>query len=192
MSVFDGLFGRRHKETARRADALFALVTSAPDLETQGLTSDGPLGLCVRLSEGPTFDRAVDEVNQVVDLYRREHALTVHSLPDGLGSQWWVTRADAFEDAVTVIHLVADELTSRGYGDALLAVLAPFTERGHGIWYLVYNYRRGRYYPFCPTRGRERDNAREIRLASAFPVSLPKEEAMERWYPIWDPPLADV
>lgn len=192
MSLFDTLFG-----TTRRAkpkmDPLFALPTALVDLEAAGIRPLGVGGLCVRAPEGGTFAAAVEEIGSVLDLYRNEHGLSLATPADDLGFRWWVlTAADnTLDDVVTGVHMVGEELRQRGYGDALVAVAFPLDERGAGPFTLIYNYRRGLYYPFAPVGGRhERDNARELRLSATLPKTLPQEPEIDRWYALWDAPLA--
>jgi hypothetical protein len=191
MSLFDTLFG-----TTRRAkpkmDPLFALPTALVDLESAGITAMGVGGLCVRSPEGSGFTAAVDEISGVLDLYRQEHDLALATPSDSLGFTWWVltARDNALDDVVTGLHMVGEELRQRGYGDALVAAAFPLEEARQGEFTLVYNYRRGLYYPFAPVGGRhERDNAREMRLAGILPKSLPPEQEIDRWYALWDAPL---
>lgn len=192
MSLFDTLFG-----TTRRAkpkmDPLFALPTALVDLEAAGIRPLGVGGLCVRAPEGGMFLAAVEEIGSVLDLYRSEHALALRTPADDLGFRWWVLTAPepALDDVVTGVHMVGEELRQRGYGDALVAAAFPLDELGAGPFTLIYNYRRGLYYPFVPVGGRhERDNARELRLSGTLPKSLPQEPEIDRWYALWDAPLA--
>ncbi|EQD47252.1 hypothetical protein B1A_14382, partial [mine drainage metagenome] len=55
--------------------------------------------------------------------------------------------------------------------------------------YLVYNYKRGRFYPFRPRGSADRDESREIQLSTLLRKALPIEEDLERWYPLWDCPV---
>lgn len=193
MSLFDAIFG-----TTRRAkpkmDPLFALPVAMVDLEAAGVRSLGVGGLCVRVPEGSTFTAAADEVRAVLALYADEHHLTLTLPDDRLGFSWWVVEVPgrSVDDVATALHMVGEELRQRGFGDALLAAAFPLEEEGHGPFTLIYNYRRGRYYPFAPLPGggKSRDNAREIRLSDGLPAVLSRETEMDRWYALWDAPLA--
>lgn len=193
MSLFDAIFG-----TTRRAkpkmDPLFALPVAMVDLEAAGVHGLGVGGLCVRVPEGSAFTAATEEVRSVLALYADEHHLHLRLPDDRLGFSWWVVEVPgrALDDVATALHMVGEELRQRGFGDALLAAAFPFEEEGKGPFTLIYNYRRGRYYPFAPRPGggQERDNAREIRLADALPEVLSRETEMDRWYALWDAPLA--
>jgi len=56
--------------------------------------------------------------------------------------------------------------------------------------YLIYNVKRGSWYPFVPAPGaRERDNERELRLKAQLGNELPFEPELERWLPLWGTPV---
>lgn len=55
--------------------------------------------------------------------------------------------------------------------------------------YLVYLYKRGTFYPFCPAGGEQRDNELELRLRGVLEGELPVEADLARWFPLWGLPL---
>jgi hypothetical protein len=56
--------------------------------------------------------------------------------------------------------------------------------------YLIYNFKRGAFYPFVPAAGEKaRDSERELRLKAQLGAELPFEEDMARWFPLWEIPL---
>jgi hypothetical protein len=106
----------------------------------------------------------------------------------------------SFEETVTAVHMVAEELRSQGFGEQLLAAVFRFVAEQEGAGqgravYWVYNFKRGRYYPFVPrpgaSRGGEgaRDNSYELRLLSVMEKELPVEKELDRWYALWGLPL---
>ena len=60
-----------------------------------------------------------------------------------------------FEDLVVSLNTISSELQGGGYGDRLLACVFAFEEDGRPL-YLIYNFKRGTFYPFVPTPGRSR------------------------------------
>ena len=55
---------------------------------------------------------------------------------------------------------------------------------------LIYNYKRGAFYPFVPSGGaQQRDNERELRLKAQIGADLPVEAELERWFPLWGIPI---
>lgn len=193
MSLFDALFGNTRRAKPKM-DPLFALPVALVDMEAASILPLGIGGLCVRVPEGAAFTAATAEVRQILSLYATEHKLAVRLPSDTLGFSWWIVESPtrALDDVVTSLHMVGEELRQRGYGDALLAAAFPLEETGHGPFVLIYNYRRGLYYPFVPAGGtsRGRDNAREIRLSDGLPANLPREQEIDRWYALWDAPLS--
>lgn len=188
-------FGHGQKRDRSHLDAVFALLGAVPDLMANGVTPVGVAGVCVRHEDSPAFNNTARDVAQALSLYSHEHDLPYEERSDDLGFIWWVCGRDdpaRFDDAVTGIHLVADTMVERSFGQRLLAAAFPMTEDGaDGPFVLVYNYRRQKYYPFAPQgRGSQsRDNTREMRLSGDFPKSLPSEDEIERWYALWDAPL---
>ena len=76
-----------------------------------------------------------------------------------------------------------------GYGDRLLAAVFAFEENGRRL-YLIYNFKRGAFYPFVPAPGdKQRDNEREMRLKAQIGGEVPIEPEMTRWFPLWEIPL---
>ncbi len=51
--------------------------------------------------------------------------------------------------------------------------------------YVVYLYKQGTFYPFCPTGPSSRDTLMERQIRDAVGVDLPVEEDTSRWMPIW-------
>ncbi|MFL5868642.1 MAG: PspA-associated protein PspAB, partial [Thermoleophilaceae bacterium] len=93
------------------------------------------------------------------------------------------------EDLVVSLNTVSTQLQSGGYGDRLLACVFAFEENGKPI-YLIYNFKRGGFYPFVPASGeQQRDSERELRLKAQLGAELPWEQDMARWFPLWEIPL---
>ena len=110
---------------------------------------------------------------------------------DSLGYQWLIVRDRDFEDLVTGVHLVANELGAHGFGEQLLAAIFTFERRGEERpVYLIYGFKRGAFWPFVPTgKEQERDNAEELRLRNELQGELPFEPDLERWLGLFDAPL---
>jgi hypothetical protein len=70
-------------------------------------------------------------------------------------------------------------------------VFAFQDERGRPL-YLIYNYKRGSFYPFVPAGGGgtgQRDNERELVLKAQLGSELPLESELSRWFPLWGIPI---
>jgi len=63
-----------------------------------------------------------------------------------------------------------------------------FEEKGKPL-YLIYNFKRGAFYPFVPSGEKSRDSERELRLKAQLENELPFEQDMTRWFPLWEIPL---
>jgi len=189
VSFFDALFGRTRLKKPQ-FDPFFRLSASMPDLEAKGLAFAGSGGVCYRPSEEQAFQDAMHQAEDVVRLYAEEHGLKRESVDDREHFRWVVLHGGA-DDVLTGLHALGDTLADQGYGGALLAALFPFRDRG-ATSFLVYNYKRGRFYPFRPTGHQDRDEAREIQLQTLLTPLVPMEPELERWYPLWDSPLTDA
>ena len=69
---------------------------------------------------------------------------------DSYRYRWIVLTDPQLDDLVALIHLAAQELQSHGYGPQLLAAVFRFTTPDRPAAYLIYNYKRGAFYPFAP------------------------------------------
>lgn len=188
--LFDILFGRTLPEPAR-TDKLFALATAYVELqEDYGLTSTGRAGIAYRPVESSFFDDAQAELRGVLTISGRETGTAVAVRQDAFGYEWVVFSDPEFEDLVATAHIVARILEDHGFGPQVLAAVFEFTDRNGRRVYIIYNYKRGSFYPFVPRPGRkDRDVATELRLKALLAAKLPFEADLSRWFPLWDPPL---
>jgi hypothetical protein len=112
----------------------------------------------------------------------------VETADDEFGYRWLVLRDQDFEDLVVSLNTVSTQLQGGGYGDRLLACVFAFEEKGRPL-YLIYNFKRGAFYPFAPSGEKSRDSERELRLQAQLTGELPFEEDVTRWFPLWEIPL---
>jgi hypothetical protein len=197
VPLFDALgplFGRT-KLAKPDMDRIFRLSTAAPSLADAELAPDGRWGVCLQSVEGGEFARVEKDLRELVDVACRGHDFHARAdvRRDDLGYTWVVFEDPDLEDGVTLVHLVGSTLQEQGYGEQLLAAAFRFRQEPPDPAalprYLIYNYKRGRFYPFVPRPGHERDNPTEFRIGSALGRLLPIEPDLARWYPLWDPPL---
>lgn len=187
MSFFDALFGRTRLKRPQ-FDPLFRLSAALPDVAAKGLHPGRRAGLCCRPGEESAFAEAWQSAGDVARLYASEHGLRFETTTDAEGYSWAIAEGDALDDQVTALHALADTLGDRGFGGSLLAAVFRLEEGGHPT-YLIYNYKRGRFYPFRPTGAADRDESREIQLSTLLQGALPIEQELGRWYPLWDCPV---
>lgn len=188
--LLDILFGRTLPEPSR-TDKLFALATAYVELqEDYGLSSTGRAGIAYRPVESSFFDEAQAELRGVLQISGRETGTAVAVRKDAYGYEWVVFSDPDFEDLVSTAHIVARILEDHGFGPQVLAAVFEFTDREGRRVYLIYNYKRGSFYPFVPRPGRkDRDVPYELRLKALLEAKLPLESDLGRWFPLWDPPL---
>ncbi|MCU4925848.1 hypothetical protein OB905_07605 [Halobacteria archaeon AArc-dxtr1] len=201
MGLLDGLrsvLGLRAEADASRdadPDDLFgmstAYITMSADL---GFESANAGALCFAGVDSRTFREAVEEVEAILEAGRETTGTEFDLTADDHGYRWVVLEENDPEDLVTSMHFAADTFIEHGYGSRLLAAVFAYREpadrlRGgddvDGRVYWIYSFRRGRFYPFAPRAGRERDSSVEFTLESALDGELEIEREKEYWYPLW-------
>jgi hypothetical protein len=191
MGLRDVLFGRKKlKDPAR--ERLFAISTARITLESElDLKPAGAAGVCFKSLSAGEFVRAENELQQLLDAVASESGSKVERHTDEMGFEWLVVRDGDFEDLVTTVHLIANELQDRGFGPQLLAALFPFEGKfKEGRVYWVYGFKRGAFWPFVPTgTDQERDNAEELELKAKLEQELPIEQDLTRWFGLFNAPL---
>lgn len=191
MSLWDVLFGRDAPKKSR-LDAIFALPAAAVNLETgPGWRFAGRGGVCLKRVDGPDFRDALAELDGVVDLAAKEFGGRVERLDDPFGFRWYILSDPDISDLVNGLHAVASVAGEHGFDGQLLAAVVRFEEGSAGSRpaYLIYNYKRGSFYAFVPTKDKERDHAAEIRAQATLSGEVPWEKDLTRWYPLWDCPV---
>jgi len=160
-----------------------AHVTMWDDL---GYRAGERAALCFSGVDSTDFEDAVREVNDMLAAAGEEFGTEAELREDDHGYHWVVLADPEFEDLVTSIHVAADTLIHRGYGDRLLAALFAF-ETGDRRAYWVYSFRRGSFYPFVPAdpATRERDRNAEFKLESLLDGELDVESEDGYKYPLW-------
>ena len=192
MGLRDVLFGRsKLKDPAR--DRLFAISTARITLESElDLKPAGAAGVCFKSLSAGEFVRAENELQELLDAVAAGSGSRVERHSDDMGFEWLVVRDGDFEDLVTTVHLISQELQDRGFGPQLLAADFPFQEKfkegRHVYW--IYGFKRGAFWPFVPKgEGKERDNAEELELKAKLEQELPIEPDLTRWFGLFNTPL---
>ncbi len=196
MGLFDGWLGPVLGRTRLRKpqmDRVFAMATAAPSLSAAELSPGLRAGVCLQAVEGGAFASVDGELRQLVQMAAASPDFQAQAevARDDLGYTWIIFSGAGVDDQVNLAHLAASTLQEKGYGEQLLAAVFRL-ERTDGTdtpCYLIYNYKRGNFYPFMPTHGRNRDTAAEFRTAGALGNLLPTEQDVSRWFPLWDCPV---
>ena len=85
---------------------------------------------------------------------------------------------------------MSEALVAGGFGERVLAAVFPFEDSQKRPVYLIYNYKRGAWYPFVPAPGdKQRAMERELQLKAQIGNELPIEAEIERWFPLWGAPI---
>jgi len=216
MGIFDSLksvLGVRAEADASSAadpDALFGMSTAYVTMEAEvGYEPADAAAICFSEVDSTAFADAVDRVESILRAGEEETGTEFRYHKDDHGYHWVILTDDDPEDLVTSVHFAADEFVEQGFGSRLLAAVFGF-EKGHGTGstdatgdrlasatrastdraYWVYSFRRGAYYPFCPSGNHERDTKAEFKLRSVLEGELDIEDDESHWYPLW-PDSAD-
>jgi len=89
----------------------------------------------------------------------------------------------------------SDLSTDVGPGSDLGTASMPEPTAGPGrvipsTAYLVYLFKRGTFYPFVPDGHEHRNVQQELKLKSLVADDLTVETDLDRWFPLWDLPVA--
>jgi hypothetical protein len=190
MGLLDVLRGKR-KLAQPAPDRLFAMSTAYITLEgTLGLRSAEKAAIVFQPLATADFDGIVRDMEEVVRGTGSDAGTTVDRTDDDFGYRWMVLSDPDFEDLVVGINAVSGALQGGGYGDRILCAVFAFRDEQDRPVYLIYNYKRGTFYPFVPAGGaQQRDNERELRLKAQIGAELPIEADLERWFPLWGIPI---
>ena len=196
MGLLDTLLGRS-KPVEPKLDALFALPSAAVTLELQaGLVSSGQAGVCWKPPAGQAPADVQAELGKLLDLDDEDPATpSIRAVQDDLGFRWLLVDGSSIDDLVTRTHQINTLLNENGWGPQLLCsvfglIPAPTADATSSACFLVYLYKRGTFYPFCPVGEQRRDNEAELRLRAVIGADLPMEADLQRWMALWGLPLS--
>jgi len=195
VGFLDAVLGGRRKLKGAAPDRLFAMTTAQVTLETGlDIKHRGAAGIVFQALATADFQTLFKDAEELVRGTAEEQGSTIETSEDKFGYRWLVLRDPDFEDLVVSLNTISTELQAGGYGDRLLACVFAFEEAsgqgGNRPIYLIYNFKRGSFYPFVPAPGdKQRDTERELRLKSQLGLELPFEEEVSRWFPLWEIPL---
>jgi len=190
MGLFDSLLGRRQIK-GPAPDRLFALSTAYVHLSAgHQIETRGTAAIVFQPLGTSDFDQIAAEVEELVRSTGEETGTSLDKHEDAYGYRWMIVRDDDLEDQVVNVNAVADALAVGGYGDRILAAVFGFRDTRGQDMYLIYNYKRGSWYPFVPAGGdKQRSNERELQLKAIIGQELPVEPELERWFPLWGIPI---
>lgn len=200
----DALLGRPRLVQPKH-EKLFALSTARSTLEEAlGWVSAGRAGLCLKPVVTGDYAAAQQELAQLVRMGASETRSRLEFHKDGYNYTWILVEDREFEDLLTLVHMAAQTLDEQGFGTQILSAVFRFrpgerlaiAEAGAvpERLYLIYNYKRGHFYPFVPRgAGKGPSDGRyesgEFQAAALLTKELPIEPDPTRWYPVWDCPV---
>jgi hypothetical protein len=188
VGFLDFLSGRTRLEPPK-LDALFAMSTAAVTLDVQlALHPMGRAAIAYKPLSSRRFRESGTDLTSMLESAGAELGSKISESTDSYGYEWSVIEDDSVEDVVTEVNLVAQTLTENGFGEQLLCAVFPFQGNDGEHVRLVYNFKRGRFYPFVQTGAERRDTARELDLQAKLEKELPLEPELERWFPIYGAP----
>lgn len=184
MGFWDALRGQSRPKAAN-LDALFALPSAALSLEvTMGLHATGAGSVCFRAAEGVASAATQQEAASLVSV---DGGPTTESRVDEYGYTWLTVRAEPGDTGtlVTDLHAVNSALEAQGFGSGLLCSTVSFVDDTGSRAFVVYLYKQGTFYPFCPTGPSSRDELRERQIRDVVGSDLGIEPETSRWMPLW-------
>ena len=188
MGLGDVLFGRKKLKGPAR-DRLFALTTAAVTLDVScGLKPAGAGALVFKPLSAGEFAQADADAEQLVKSVAESSGSTLERKKDTFGFEWAIVRDPDLDDQVTAVYAIANELHERGFGGQLLAAVFRF-DGGDEPAYWIYGFKTGTFWPFVPTSGEQRDNARELQLKAQLEKELPIEPDLTKWFALFGAPI---
>jgi PspA associated protein B len=190
MGFMDALLGRR-KTKAAAPDRLFAITTAYVTLEAQhGIVTQGAAAIVFQPLPTGDFQQIVADVEETVRATGQETGTGVETRDDEFSYRWMILRDPDPEDLAVGVNAVSDALAIGGYKDRVLCAVFSFHDAGGKPLYLIYNYKRGSWYPFVPAPGdKERSTERELQIKAIIGPELPIEPELDRWFPLWGIPI---
>ncbi len=184
MGFWDALRGQS-RPARPDLDSLFSLPAAALTLEASlDLHPTGVGAVCFRAAEGQAAVVTQQEASALVGV---DGGPATESRVDEYGFTWMTVRTTPEDTSslVTDLHAVNSALEAEGFGPGLLCSTLELRDAGGTSAYLVYLYKLGTFYPFCPTGASTRDTLKERQVRDAIGADLPIEPDTARWMPIW-------
>ena len=167
-----------------------------------GLKTTGRCALTFKTVSGTFFYEMEQDIRQFLGNLQPEFDLTWRATTDSYGYMWIVFEGKRIEDLLAGVSTVSDIVEERGFSDKLLAAVFEFSsERGGGEeeegrrsrqQYLIYNYKRNKFYPFVPIGQKRIDAEQQMKIMATVAEEIPFERDMTLWYPLWDLPLRSL
>ncbi len=195
MGLRDIITGR-HTVAGPAPDRLFAITTAYIALQSEhSIDPAGVAAIVFQALATSEFESTLRDMEEVVKATGGDTGTTVSTQDDSYGYRWMVLRnpdgAPSVEDLAVGINAVSGSIETAGHGERLLCAVFAFRDAQKRAVYMIYNYKRGHWYPFVPKPGdaNERATERELQLKAQMAGELPIEPELERWFPLWGIPI---
>jgi hypothetical protein len=157
-----------------------------------GLKSTRRCGLCVERINGVQFENLKSYIEKFLDTIKEtvfDLSYSIH-VDNNRDYFWIIIDASRIEDNVACIIAVGEIMEQNSFPQQYVSAVFEFSKDGseHQPYYLIYNYKLDKFYPFVPivNRRNTRNKQEEIKIMEAVKdEGLPFEENMEDWRPIW-------
>jgi hypothetical protein len=175
MGLLGSIFGR---PKPLPVENLAALGAAGSSLGSRGYAFAGKTGICLK-KDGPT------KLDLTGLMAGSGLPVRYELATDEYCCNWIILQGD-LPETVNAVTMVCNRLNEAKWGGDILCVAFEFSQDDRKS-YWIYN-RRGAFYPFVP-QGNEHDVMRELRMQHAGTDTLPVEDNLARWYPIWGMPF---
>jgi hypothetical protein len=186
----------RHTLAGPAPDRLFAITTAYIALQSEhAIDPSGVAAIVFQALATSEFESTLRDMEDVVRATGGDTGTRVSTQDDSYGYRWMVLRnpegAPSVEDLAVGINAVSSSIETAGHGERLLCAVFAFADAQKRAVYMIYNYKRGHWYPFVPKPGdaNERATERELQLKAQMSGELPIEPELERWFPLWGIPI---
>ncbi len=150
-----------------------------------GLEPSDRAAICFKPMSSARFRESGEDIEEMTRSAFKDEGMKLERQVDSFGYEWLTLASDDFENLVTTIHVTAQSMIDDGFGEQLLCAMFGFSENVH----FIFNFKRGKFYPFVPNGKQSRDTDRELELQAKLEQELPIESELERWFPLWDAPI---
>jgi hypothetical protein len=160
------------------------------------LKTTGRCGICIEMINGIELDKLKSDIKNLLDATKETAFDLSYSIHADInhGSVWIIIDASRIEDSVACIIAVGEIMEQKSLPQQYLSAVFEFSKDGtdYQPYYLIYNYKLDKFYPFVPIASRRnaRNKEEEIKIMKAVrDERLPFEEDMEEWRSIWNLPF---
>jgi hypothetical protein len=193
--LIENINGDRNSQSD--SDAISTLSSAYISLGIRlGLKTTGRCGICIEMINGIELDKLKSDIKNFLDATKETAFDLSYSIHADInhGSVWIIIDANRIEDSVACIIAVGEIMEQKSLPQQYLSAVFEFSRDGtdYQPYYLIYNYKLDKFYPFVPIASRRnaRNKEEEIKIMKAVKDErLPFEEDMEEWRSIWNLPF---